>query len=155
MARPIGRFHEGGQSHGMGTARREGDRPWLRRPERPRHDGGLHREHRHDGRRELAQRVAQRQFLHRQGPEHQSVGQSLGVAIVGSVAATGLAGGIASSHFAASTHVGWWLLTGCGVLVFVLGVITTTAWARSTATRTAEALGFGDERAGAASARFT
>ena len=46
MARPIGRFHEGGQSHGMGTARREGDRPWLRRPERPRHDGGLHREHR-------------------------------------------------------------------------------------------------------------
>jgi MFS family permease len=83
------------------------------------------------------------------------VGQSLGVAIVGSVAATGLAGGIASSHFAASTHVGWWLLTGCGVLVFVLGVITTTAWARSTATRTAEALGFGDERAGAASARFT
>jgi EmrB/QacA subfamily drug resistance transporter len=72
------------------------------------------------------------------------VGQSLGVAIVGSLAATGLVGGIASTHFAASTHVGWWLLTGCGALVVVLGLVTTTSWARATAARTAQAFGFAE-----------
>jgi EmrB/QacA subfamily drug resistance transporter len=80
------------------------------------------------------------------------VGQSLGVAIVGSVAASGLVGGVASSHFAASTHVGWWLLTGCGSLVFLLGMISTTPWARSTATSTAQAFGFGEDRLASPSA---
>ena len=49
MARPIGRFHEGGQSHGMGTARREGDRRELRCPQHPRHHRSLHHAQRDDG----------------------------------------------------------------------------------------------------------
>ncbi|HLI44177.1 MAG TPA: DHA2 family efflux MFS transporter permease subunit, partial [Acidimicrobiales bacterium] len=60
------------------------------------------------------------------------VGQSLGVAVVGAIAATGIAGSI-SSHFAAATHVAWWVLTGCGALVLILGFVTTTGFAKGTA----------------------
>lgn len=65
------------------------------------------------------------------------VGQSLGVAVVGAVAVTALAGGPVTSHFAAATHVGWWVLTACGGVVFVLGLVTTTPWAQKTAKRAA------------------
>jgi EmrB/QacA subfamily drug resistance transporter len=67
------------------------------------------------------------------------IGQSLGVAVVGSLVTSGIHGPIRTS-FAAASHVGWWMLTGFGVLVFVLGLITTSRWALRTATRTAARL---------------
>ena len=46
------------------------------------------------------------------------------------------------ASFAAASHVGWWIIAGCGVAVFVLGIASTSAWARDTAAqvvaRTAE-----------------
>ncbi len=56
------------------------------------------------------------------------VGQSLGVAVLGAALAAGL-------------HEGsWWIITGCGAAVLALGLLTTGAWARGTAARTAELL---------------
>jgi EmrB/QacA subfamily drug resistance transporter len=62
------------------------------------------------------------------------LGQSLGVAIVGSVLAASLRG---SMHvgFLDAAHAGWWIMAGCGYTVLVLGVISTTGWARATAAR--------------------
>jgi EmrB/QacA subfamily drug resistance transporter len=67
------------------------------------------------------------------------VGQSLGVAVVGSVVTSGIHGPIRTS-FAAASHVGWWVLTGCAAVVFLLGLITTSPWALRTAARTAARL---------------
>ncbi|MCW2995857.1 MAG: efflux rane protein [Conexibacter sp.] len=70
------------------------------------------------------------------------IGQTLGVAVVGAVSAAGA--GIAAGTgdgFAQASHPAWWIITGCGVAVFALGLVTTTGWARMTATRTAEQLG--------------
>jgi hypothetical protein len=61
------------------------------------------------------------------------------VAIIGSVVASGLAGSL-HSEFATASHAGWWIVAGCGGLVLVLGLLTTGAWARGTAQRTAELL---------------
>jgi EmrB/QacA subfamily drug resistance transporter len=56
------------------------------------------------------------------------VGQSLGVAVLGAALAAGL-------------HEGaWWIITGCGASVLVLGTLTTGRWAKRTADRTAESL---------------
>jgi len=65
------------------------------------------------------------------------IGQTLGVGIVGSMAVAKLAGGRVSRSFADATHTGWWILSVCGALVLVLGLLTTTNWARRTADRTA------------------
>ena len=40
--------------------------------------------------------------------------------------------------FAAATHPGWWITTGLGAMVLVLGVVTTTRWANVTAQQTAD-----------------
>lgn len=64
-------------------------------------------------------------------------GQTLGVGIVGSAAVAGLAGGRVTRSFADATRAGWWTLSVCGALVLVLGLLTTTNWARRTAERTA------------------
>lgn len=69
------------------------------------------------------------------------IGQSLGVAIVGAAAVAGLAGRPMAERFAAASHVGWWVITGCGWLVLLLGLVTTTRWARATAARTAARFG--------------
>jgi len=70
------------------------------------------------------------------------IGQTLGVAVVGAVTAAGAgaAAGVGDG-FAQSSHPAWWIITGCGVAVFALGLATTTGWARETARRTAEQLG--------------
>jgi MFS family permease len=69
------------------------------------------------------------------------VGQSLGVAVIGAAVASVMASMFGSS-FAAASHVGWWIIAGCGLVVLVLGVVSTSAWARDTAAevvaRTAE-----------------
>jgi EmrB/QacA subfamily drug resistance transporter len=67
------------------------------------------------------------------------VGQSLGVAVTGSLVMSGIHGSLAAS-FATASHVGWWTLTGCGVVVVVLGWLTTGRWALATAARTAARL---------------
>ena len=59
------------------------------------------------------------------------LGQSLGVAIVGSVLAASLRGSM-HADFLDAAHAGWWIMAGCGYMVLVLGVISTTSWAKST-----------------------
>ena len=67
------------------------------------------------------------------------VGSTLGVAVVGSLLASAL-GRSAGVHAAVSTHAGWLVLAGCGVIVLVLGQVVTTGWAHRTAELTAREL---------------
>ncbi len=60
------------------------------------------------------------------------VGSSLGVAVIGSAVVSALAGPIRTG-FVPASHVGWWLIAGCGLAVLALAVITTGTWARRTA----------------------
>jgi EmrB/QacA subfamily drug resistance transporter len=60
------------------------------------------------------------------------LGQSLGVAVVGSVLAASLRGSLHSGFLLASRD-GWWIMAGCGYAVLILGLISTSAWARRTA----------------------
>lgn len=64
-------------------------------------------------------------------------GGTLGVAIIGSVLAAGLAGG---SDFSAAAQPAWWIISVCGLLVLVVGAATSGGWARATAERTARTL---------------
>ena len=63
------------------------------------------------------------------------VGQSLGVAVSGSIA--GAAAGILGPGFAAATRPVWWLIVGCGAVVVVLALVATTARARASTGRVA------------------
>jgi EmrB/QacA subfamily drug resistance transporter len=65
------------------------------------------------------------------------VGQSLGVAITGSILAANLHGSSLRTGFVPAAHAAWLLLAACGVVIFVLGLVTTSRWALDTATRTA------------------
>jgi EmrB/QacA subfamily drug resistance transporter len=67
------------------------------------------------------------------------VGQTLGVAIVGAVAGGAVSGALGPG-FAVATHPGWWILVGLGLVVLVLGLLTTTRWAYTTARTTADRL---------------
>jgi hypothetical protein len=62
------------------------------------------------------------------------LGQSLGVAIVGSVLAASIRGSMRDG-FLHAAHAGWWILAGCGYVVLLLGVLCTTQWAKATASR--------------------
>jgi EmrB/QacA subfamily drug resistance transporter len=73
------------------------------------------------------------------------IGSSLGVAIIGSVTVTALHGPF-RENFAAASHVGWWIMTGCGVAILGLGLLVSGHWAHETARRTAALLpGAGSE----------
>jgi EmrB/QacA subfamily drug resistance transporter len=65
------------------------------------------------------------------------VGATLGVAVVGSVLNSGLAGEGIRSGFTEASAAAWWVIIGCGLAVLVLGAVTTGRWARSTAGRAA------------------
>jgi EmrB/QacA subfamily drug resistance transporter len=67
------------------------------------------------------------------------IGQSLGVAVIGSLVTSGIHGPLRTS-FAAASHVGWWTLAGCGAAVFLLGLMTTGRRALASAARTAARL---------------
>jgi EmrB/QacA subfamily drug resistance transporter len=67
------------------------------------------------------------------------VGSSLGVAVIGSATISALHGPF-RLDFATASHVGWWIVTGCGVAVLGLGVLVSGTWARQTAQRTASRL---------------
>jgi len=62
------------------------------------------------------------------------LGQSLGVAIVGSVLAASMHGSI-QAGFVRASHAGWWILACCGYAVLLLGLVCTTQWAKATAGR--------------------
>ncbi|MGN6677463.1 MAG: DHA2 family efflux MFS transporter permease subunit [Streptosporangiaceae bacterium] len=74
------------------------------------------------------------------------VGSALGVAVIGSVVVSGLAGPIRTG-FVSASHAGWWVLTGCGIAVLAIGLITTGPWARHTAELVAAEFGHGDSDA--------
>ena len=67
------------------------------------------------------------------------VGQSLGVAVIGSVVVSALVGSFRSG-FAPASHAGWWIVASCGCAVLILGLLTSGRWARGTAQRTADRL---------------
>jgi hypothetical protein len=67
------------------------------------------------------------------------VGQSLGVAVVGSAVSSVMVGPMRTG-FTTASHVGWWIITGCGLVVLIVGVVTSGRWARQTAARTADRL---------------
>ncbi len=66
------------------------------------------------------------------------IGSSLGVAVVGAVAASALAGKGFGPGFAVATHTGWWIIAGAGAAVALLGLFSTAPFALATARRTAE-----------------
>jgi MFS family permease len=59
------------------------------------------------------------------------VGQTLGVAVAGALLAAGLHGPLNTGLASASQPV-WWVMAACGLVVVVLAIVTTTAWARRT-----------------------
>ena len=67
------------------------------------------------------------------------VGSSLGVAVIGSATISALHGPFGLG-FASASHVGWWIVTGCGVAVLALGLLVSGSWARETARQTASRL---------------
>ena len=64
------------------------------------------------------------------------VGAALGVAVVGSVLSSGLAGPL-TTDFARASHTAWWIVAGCGFAVLGIGALSTGRWAVGTAERTA------------------
>ncbi|MGW1210556.1 MFS transporter [Streptomyces sp. NPDC002499] len=68
------------------------------------------------------------------------LGQTLGVAVIGAVLASGINSSAYRTTFVSASVPGWWILVGCGLTVLGLGVLTSGRWARGTAERTAEQL---------------
>jgi hypothetical protein len=66
-------------------------------------------------------------------------GQLLGVTVIGSLATSAVVGPL-HSGFARASHVGWWVATGCALMVLALGILTTGDWARRSAARVAQRL---------------
>jgi EmrB/QacA subfamily drug resistance transporter len=64
------------------------------------------------------------------------IGNSLGVAVLGSIL-TAHAHGPIRAGFTTASHLGWWILVGCGALIAALGVLATTGRAAATAARVA------------------
>jgi EmrB/QacA subfamily drug resistance transporter len=64
------------------------------------------------------------------------IGQTLGVAILGALAAGGTLGSLAGRPLRVDP-AGWWIVFGCGLLVLLLGFLTTTPRARASALRVA------------------
>ncbi len=67
------------------------------------------------------------------------IGASLGVAVVGAMATVAVSGSI-RAQFGQGSGVAWWTIAGCGLLVLVIGVATTSVWAQTTARKTASLL---------------
>jgi EmrB/QacA subfamily drug resistance transporter len=65
------------------------------------------------------------------------VGSALGVAVLGSLVTAAAGGASFAADFAAAARPAWAVVIGCGLLVFALGLASTTGWARETARRTA------------------
>ncbi len=59
---------------------------------------------------------------------------------MGAVLASGVGSSSYRDAFVSAARPGWWILTGCGLAVLVVGTVTSGRWARRTAERTAENL---------------
>ncbi|MFJ5728110.1 MFS transporter [Streptomyces paradoxus] len=68
------------------------------------------------------------------------LGQTLGVAVVGAVLASGVGASSYREAFVSAARPGWWILAVCGFAVLALGAVTSGRWARGTAERAAERL---------------
>ncbi|MEU6480840.1 MFS transporter [Streptomyces sp. NPDC047017] len=68
------------------------------------------------------------------------LGQTLGVAIVGALLASGVGSSPYKDTFVSAARPGWWVLVVCGAAVLTLGAITSGRWARRTAEHTADRL---------------
>ena len=64
-------------------------------------------------------------------------GAALGVAVTGAIIAAGSAG------FVQASHAAWAVLAGCGVMVVLLGMVSTGGWALATAERNGARLATG------------
>jgi len=67
------------------------------------------------------------------------IGQALGVALTGSILGTVVASH-ASLELSSASHAAWWLIAGCGLSVFVIGAVSTGAWAQRAARISSERL---------------
>ncbi|WP_031110350.1 MFS transporter [Streptomyces sp. NRRL S-146] len=68
------------------------------------------------------------------------LGQTLGVAVVGAVLASGVGSSSYREVFVSAARPGWWILAVCGFAVLALGAVTNGRWARGTAERAARRL---------------
>ncbi|MET7294304.1 MFS transporter [Streptomyces griseoloalbus] len=68
------------------------------------------------------------------------LGQTLGVAVIGAVLAAGVGSSSYADAFVPAARPGWWILAACGLVVLLVGALTSGRWARRTAERTAERL---------------
>jgi EmrB/QacA subfamily drug resistance transporter len=66
------------------------------------------------------------------------LGQSLGVAIVGSVLAASMHGSLRTT-FVHASHAGWWVMSCCGYAVLLLGLVCNSRWAKRTVVKTVSA----------------
>lgn len=66
------------------------------------------------------------------------IGQSLGVAVIGSVIATHLARVRAGAAFNAADHDSWWIIAAVGAAILVMAATATGSWGTGRATRNAE-----------------
>ena len=73
------------------------------------------------------------------------LGQSLGVAVVGSVLAASMRGSI-RTEFVHASHAGWWIMACCGYAVLLLGLVCNSRWARTTAATAATTARLGQLR---------
>ena len=64
------------------------------------------------------------------------IGQAMGVAVLGALATAGLHGRV-GSDLASASHPGWWVVAGCGLVVLVLGLLTSSRRALASADRVA------------------
>ena len=65
------------------------------------------------------------------------IGQTLGVAVVGAVLASGVGSSSYRDVFVSAACPGWWIIAACGLSVLAVGALTSGPWARRTAERTA------------------
>ncbi|WP_089106715.1 MFS transporter [Streptomyces hyaluromycini] len=80
------------------------------------------------------------------------LGQTLGVAVIGAVLASGIGSSSYAGRFVSAARPGWWILAGCGLAVLLLGAVTNGRWARATAERAAQRLESPEIRAAAGAA---
>ena len=75
------------------------------------------------------------------------VGLALGVALVGSILASGAGGITPGSAFTSSARTSWWFICGFGLTVLVVARTTMGRWGMETAARTAALFGAEEEQA--------
>ncbi|MGW6460413.1 MFS transporter [Streptomyces sp. NPDC055078] len=72
------------------------------------------------------------------------IGQTLGVAVIGTVLAAGVTVGARTASygevFVAATRPAWWVIAGCGLCILLVGALTSGPWAQRSAVRCASRL---------------